>query len=259
MLVNITIPVLNEEKILRNTIARIQTAARNSLRYPHELVIADNGSTDDTLQIALSLAAADPSIQVIRLDEKGRGRALKTAWLCSEADILTYMDADLSTDLNSFSTLINALICDKYDLSTGSRLLKPELTTRCLKREFTSRTYNLLLHAALHVGFSDAQCGFKAITRTAARCLLPKVENTNWFFDTELLALAERFGYRIFELPVRWVESRDSHVNVFRTAAEDIRGVIRLAASLHKLAPQTTRMIQPHSAAPTDSAVSTRH
>lgn len=256
MLVNITIPVLNEENILHTTVTTIVTFTERSLGYPYELVIADNGSTDHTLQIASSLAAQHPAIHVLHLNEKGRGRALKTAWLNSKADILSYMDADLSSDLSAFPSLVNAVASARYDLAIGTRLLKPELTTRCFKRELTSRAYNLLLRTFLHTRFSDAQCGFKAISRPCSRALLPQVENTNWFFDTELLALAERLRYRILELPVRWIENRDSHVNVLRTAAEDLKGVIRLAGSFRKLAPQT-QMYQPHSDSPDHRVVPT--
>jgi hypothetical protein len=138
------------------------------------------------------------------------------------------MDADLSTELEAFPPMIEALVTGAYDLATGSRLLKPTLTKRCLKREVVSRCYNRLVKTMLNTHFSDAQCGFKAITRGAAAHLLPLVEDTGWFFDTELLALAERLGYRIFDLPVRWNENRDSHVKVLNTAKEDVRGLWRM-------------------------------
>ncbi len=159
-----------------------------------------------------------------------------TTILCSNAfdNILSYMDADLSTDLDAFPGLIEAVRHGGYDLATGSRLLKPRWTKRSLKRELTSRCYNLLCRLFLGTHFSDAQCGFKAITRCAARRLLPQVQDTGWFFDTELLALAEKQGYRIADMPVRWLENTDSHVRVLRTAYEDLKGLLRLRRALLK-------------------------
>jgi len=138
------------------------------------------------------------------------------------------MDADLSTDLEALIALIKPLETDEYDVAAGSRLLRPTLTTRGFTRECTSRTYNFLVKAALGVHFTDAQCGFKAITRRAAKDLLPLVEDTGWFFDTELLVLAEKRGYRIFDLPVKWTERDRSHVRILSTAGAELRGLLRL-------------------------------
>jgi hypothetical protein len=165
---------------------------------------------------------------VLHLDEKGRGRAVKTAWNESKADILSYMDCDLSTDLAAFPPLIESMISGRFDVAVGSRLLKPSLTTRGIRRETISRGYNLLIKASFHTKFSDAQCGFKAITKRAAQELLPLVEDNGWFMDTELLILAEKLGYRIFDLPVRWKDDPDTRVKIWSTAIEDIRGLLRL-------------------------------
>lgn len=197
-----------------------------------EIVIAENGSSDGTQLVADALAREYAKVRVNHFRERGRGGALKRTWLESDADILCYMDADLSTELEALPALIQPLVGNGYEVATGSRLLRPELTTRCFKREFTSRAYNLLLKNMLGVSFSDAQCGFKAITRLAATKLLPQVEDTGWFFDTELLALAEKQGYRIFELPVRWVERDKSHVRMFSTARADLAGLFRLRRKL---------------------------
>lgn len=230
--INITVPAYNEELLLADSIRRLSAFAQRALPWPYEIVIADNGSIDRTLEIARNLTAENAHVRVLHLDRKGRGRALKTAWLGSSADVLCYMDADLSTDLEHLPALLDALVTRGYDLAIGSRLLRPELTTRCFKRELTSRGYNSLVHGLLHTHFSDTQCGFKAITRQAAQVLLPLVQDNNWFFDTELLVLAERWGYRVFELPVRWVENRRTHVKILRTAAEDLRGLLRLRYAL---------------------------
>jgi glycosyltransferase involved in cell wall biosynthesis len=222
---SITIPVFDEELSLPSSIKRLCAAFR---QQTSQLVISDNGSTDRTLEIAHQLAREHKNIRVLHLDQKGRGRALKHAWLRSEADVLSYMDVDLSTDLASFPALIAPLIRGDYDLAVGSRLLRPELTKRCLKREVISRAYNLMIKGFFRTRFSDAQCGFKAITRKAAHELLPLVKDNEWFFDTELLVLAEKLGYRIYDLPVPWIEDPNSSVKIVRTALQDIRGMIRL-------------------------------
>jgi hypothetical protein len=167
-------------------------------------------------------------VRAVHLEQKGRGRALRQVWLESDADVLSYMDVDLSTGLAAFPPLIEALLNGGYDIAVGSRLLKPEWTQRGLKREVVSRGYNLLVKAFFQTRFSDAQCGFKAITRQACRALLPLVEDTGWFFDTELLVVAEKLDYAIFDLPVHWADDPDSRVKIIRTAWEDIKGLVRV-------------------------------
>lgn len=232
MLINITIPVYNEERVLPQTIHAVSEFLRRNCSFSHEIIIADNASVDRTLEIAKRLEQELKSLRVLRLHEKGRGRALKKVWAESGADVLSYMDVDLSTDLYAFPTLIEGLVSGGFDLAVGSRLLKPELTDRSIKRELISRSYNLLVKAFFHTRFSDAQCGFKAITKDTMNRLLPWIEDDGWFFDTELLVLAEKLGFRIYDLPVRWVEDLDSRVKIFRTAIEDIKGLIRLKRNL---------------------------
>jgi len=168
------------------------------------------------------------AVGAVHLDKKGRGRALKKVWSESHADILSYMDVDLSTDLAALPPLIEALISGGFQVAAASRLLKPSLTTRGFKREVISRMYNRLIKFSFHTSFSDAQCGFKAITREAASVLLPSLEDNEWFMDTELLIHAERVGYRIFDLPVQWVEDSDSRVKIWSTVIGDLRGIARL-------------------------------
>ena len=226
--VNITVPVFNEESRLIAAIATAQRFLAGSHGFEAEIVIADNGSTDNTLTLARQLERGDPRVRAAHLEEKGRGRALKAVWSESKADIVSYMDVDLSTDLNCFPALIEPLIRGRADIAIGSRLLRSSLTTRGFKREFISRGYNLLVKAMFRTRFSDAQCGFKALTREAARELLPLVKDNGWFMDTELLLLAERRGSRIFDLPVRWVDNADSRVKIWRTAFEDLKGLFRM-------------------------------
>jgi glycosyltransferase involved in cell wall biosynthesis len=232
MLVNVTIPVFNEEKRLVAAVPKLHRFLPESCPLSFELIIADNGSTDRTWAIAQSLAREYPHTQASHLDLKGRGRALKQAWSGSTADILSYMDVDLSADLKAFPPLIEALASGQYDLATGSRLQSNSLTVRGWRREAASRGYNWLVKLLLATQFSDAQCGFKAMTREAATQLLPEVKDSGWFFDTELLAIAEKCGFRIFDLPVNWSEDPDSRVRILPTAWADIKGLLRVRRNL---------------------------
>lgn len=232
MLVNVTIPVYNEAQRLPRSLPQLHRFLCENCPFDFEVVIADNGSTDGTSDLAADLAREHRQVRVLRLEEPGRGRALKRAWRESGADILSYMDVDLSTDLGAFPSLIEPLTAGRSDVAIGSRLLPTSLITRGWKRDFISRCYNRLIRLGFRTRFADAQCGFKAITRSAAAALLPLVEDDAWFFDTELLILAEKLGYRVFELPVRWVDASDSHVRIWKTAVEDIKGLLRVRRSL---------------------------
>lgn len=234
MLVNVTIPVYNEEKILASSIETLHTFLKAHCRFEAEIIIANNASTDRTLDIANDLARRFPEVRVVHLEQKGRGRALKRVWSESKADILSYMDVDLSSNLFAFPPMIEALISGGFDVGIGSRLLKGSTTRRSIKRELISRAYNLLVKAFFFTKFSDAQCGFKAITRGTANALLSKIEDRGWFFDTELLVLAEKSGYRIFDLPVSWIEDLDSRVKIVHTALDDIKGLIRVRRNFWK-------------------------
>ena len=230
--INVTIPVYNEEKTLVKNVGRVALFLEMNCPPPFEIVIADNASTDRTWEFARRLQAQDERVRAVHLDEKGRGRAIKKVWKQSEADILSYMDCDLSTDLAAFPALIEALVNGGFELATGSRLLDGSRTVRGMKREIISRAYNLLIKALFRTKFSDAQCGFKAITRRTASEILPLVQDDCWFMDTELLILAEKHGRSIFDLPVRWMDDPDSRVKIWSTAFADIKGLIRLRRSL---------------------------
>ena len=228
--VEVVVPVYNEQEALPKSIPALCAYLEAYFPYRWSVVIADNASTDATLAVAEGLAFADPRVSVLHLQEKGRGRALKAAWLASKADIVAYMDVDLSTNLWSFLPLIAPLASGHSDLAIGSRLLKGAMVTRQWKREVISRCYNLLIKAMFGNDFSDAQCGFKAVKRSVAQELLPSIEDGEWFFDTELLLLAEERGYRISEVPVDWVEDLDSRVDVTSTALKDVKGLLRVRA-----------------------------
>src|SRR3954468_1267286 len=204
--VEVVVPVLNEEADLAPSIRRLVTHLRETFPYRFLVTIADNGSTDDTPAIACSLVADLPDVRWVRLPEKGRGNALSAVWSHSSAPVLAYLDVDLSTDLAALLPLVAPLISGHSDLAIGTRLAHGSRVVRGPKREVLSRGYNLLLRRTLGVRFTDAQCGFKAIRRDAAELLLPSVQDGGWFFDTELLVLAERAGLRIHEVPVDWVD-----------------------------------------------------
>jgi len=230
--VEIVIPVRNEDRDLIPGVRRLHAYLCETFPIATHITIADNGSTDGTWAQALALAAELPSVRAVRLERPGRGGALRAIWSASDADVVAYMDVDLSTGLNALLPLLAPLLSGHSDLAIGTRLARGARVVRGPRRELISRCYNLLLHATLGTGFSDAQCGFKAIRADAARALLPLTADTGWFFDTELLVLAERAGLRIHEVPVDWIDDADSRVNIIATAAADLRGIIRLGAGL---------------------------
>jgi putative flippase GtrA len=229
---DIVIPVYNEERDLPGSVRRLHAYLIAEVPYPSRITIADNASTDSTLTVAVSLAADLPDVEVIHLDAKGRGGALYAAWMASDADVVAYMDVDLSTELSALMPLVAPLISGHSDVAIGSRLAASSRVVRGPKREFVSRGYNLILRGVLGARFSDAQCGFKAVRADVARQLLPHVADTGWFFDTELLVIAERAGLRIHEVPVDWIDDPDSRVDILRTAVNDLRGCWRVGRAL---------------------------
>lgn len=227
-LVDILIPVYNEEHVLEKSINNLRTFLNeNATDFNWVITVGDNASTDKTLDVATDLSKRYADVRVFHLDRKGRGRMVKYAWKKSEADILTYMDVDLSTDLAAFPPMVRAIM-DGYDVAIGSRQYKGAEVKRGLKREIISRGYILILKILLGFPFSDAQCGFKAVSRQLVSDLFDHIEDDEWFFDTELLYLAHRNGYRTKELPVRWIEDTDSRVKITRTAWLDVKGVFRM-------------------------------
>ncbi len=227
--VEVVVPVYNEEAGLEASIRRLHAYLSDAFPLPWLITVADNASIDNTWSLACRLAYELDGVQAVHLDAKGRGRALRAAWTASPAPVVAYMDVDLSTDLDALLPLVAPLVSGHSDVAIGTRLAPGSRIVRGPKREAISRTYNLLLRATLHNGFSDAQCGFKAVRSDVARALLPMVEDQGWFFDTELLVLAEANGLRIHEVPVDWVDDPDSRVDVVSTARDDLLGIWRMA------------------------------
>jgi putative flippase GtrA len=225
---DVVVPVYNEEIDLEPCVRRLHAYLSAYFPYRFRITVADNASTDSTADVARRLTEDLPGVASVHLSEKGRGRALKYTWTQSDAAVLAYMDVDLSTDLGALLPLVAPLISGHSDLAIGSRLARGSRVVRGAKREFISRSYNLILRGTLSARFSDAQCGFKAIRSDVAARLLPMVEDTGWFFDTEMLVIAERAGLRIHEVPVDWVDDPDSRVDIVSTAMADLKGIARL-------------------------------
>jgi putative flippase GtrA len=225
---DVVVPVYNEEGDLANSVHRLHRYLEDNFPFTARITIADNASTDETPRIAAQLADELTDVRMVRLEQKGRGRALQAVWSTSDAPVLAYMDVDLSTDLAALAPLVAPLVSGHSDLAIGSRLARGSRVVRGAKREVISRCYNFLLKSTLAAHFSDAQCGFKAIRADVAAQLLPHVADTGWFFDTELLVLAQRSGLRIHEVPVDWVDDADSRVDIIATATADLKGIARM-------------------------------
>jgi len=230
--VDIVVPVYNEEADLGPCVRRLHEFLSAGFPFTWRITIADNASTDATPAVARGLVESLSGVRVVRLDAKGRGRALRQTWLHTDATVVAYMDVDLSTDLAAVLPLVAPLLSGHSDVAIGSRLARTSRVVRGTKREVISRCYNLLLRVILRARFSDAQCGFKAMRADRAKALLPYVRDTGWFWDTELLVLAERAGLRIHEVPVDWVDDPDSRVDIVSTALDDLRGIARLARGI---------------------------
>ena len=228
--VDVVVPVYNEEEALPRSIPVLREfLAGEAFPYEWRIVIADNASVDGTPEASRRLAEQFPGeVVYLRIEEKGRGRALKRTWSDSPMEIVSYMDVDLSTGLEAFPLLISAIAEEGYALAVGSRLLPDSRVNRSLGRRALTLSYKLIIKAMLWTRFSDAQCGFKAVRADVARLLIPLIEDNNWFFDTEMLILAEKAGYRVKDVPVAWVEDVDTRVNVPKTISEDLLGLARM-------------------------------
>ena len=238
--IDIVIPVYNEEQALPRNILILTDFLKSNVINPWQIIIADNASTDSTRSVSEMLCERFSGVNYLYLPQKGRGRALKASWKESTADIVSYMDVDLSTDLVHFPQLISSIESGSH-IAIGSRLSKESRVTRSFRREFISRTYNMMIKSMFFTGFPDAQCGFKAMTRESANTLIPQIKNNNWFFDTELLIIAAKNGFQISSQPVKWDDDPSSSVNITGTATEDIKGLLRLRfGGVPKVSPPAT-------------------
>jgi len=222
--VDIVVPVYNEEKILEKSISTLYNFLEKNFKYDWNIIIADNASKDNTLEVANSLSKKYKKVKILHLNQKGRGRALRIAWTKSDADIVSYMDVDLSTDLSFFPIMIDSLI-QGYDVATGSRLMEGAEIKRSFKRELLSRGYNVLVRLILGVKYKDSQCGFKAVKREIVNDVVPEVRDNNWFFDSELLFRSHMKGYKIKEIPVKWIEDEDSRVKIVSTVTNYLKSI----------------------------------
>jgi glycosyltransferase involved in cell wall biosynthesis len=240
--VDVVIPVLNEAHVLESSVETVRNFLREQAGWSAMVVVVDNGSTDGTDRVARRLEETHPGeVRFLQLPQRGRGRALRHAWTQSDADVMCYTDVDLSTELAALVPLVWAVAGKQYDLGTGSRLLPQSRTKRSTKRELISRAYNAIVRSVLWTSFSDAQCGFKVVSRQVVQEIVPEVRDQSWFFDTELLVLAEKRGFRLMDLPVQWIEDDDSRVKIISTAWEDLKGVARLRWKLWREALSSER------------------
>jgi glycosyltransferase involved in cell wall biosynthesis len=227
--VEVLLPVLNEQKVLETSVRTLHAFLSDNLTADSwRIKIADNGSTDDTFRIAQALESEMSGVAALHIPEAGRGRALSLGWLASDADILAYMDIDLSTDLSAFPGLVRSIAEDGQDVAAGTRLGPGAETTRSLKREVLSRGFVFLINTLFSTRLRDTQCGFKAISRRCARKLLPFVQDTGWFWDTELLLLASKGGWNVHFVPVRWLEDTDSRVKIGKMVWRYLKGLARM-------------------------------
>jgi glycosyltransferase involved in cell wall biosynthesis len=226
--VDVVVPVYNEEQVLERSVRTLHLFLSDNLAHDWRILIADNGSRDRTQEIGRKLAQGLTNVELMHIPEPGRGRALSRAWLASEADVLTYMDIDLSTDLAAFPRLVSAVAEGGYDIAAGSRLSPESETKRQIKREVLSRGFVLIINLLMGTKLRDTQCGFKAIRRECAQRLLPLVQDTGWFWDTELLLLAAKGGWNVTFVPVRWLEDTDSRVKIASTVWKDLKGLFRM-------------------------------
>ncbi|WP_082049454.1 dolichyl-phosphate beta-glucosyltransferase [Arthrobacter sp. SPG23] len=229
---DVVIPVYNEEQVLEHSLRQLHPYLAGTFPHAFRITVADNASTDGTLKVAERVARELREVAVVRLASKGRGNALRTVWLASPSPVLAYMDVNLSTDLAALAPLVAPLVSGHSDLAIGTRLARTSRVAREPWRGFISRGYNFLLHALMGAHFSDAQCGFKAIRADVARHILPHTADSAWFFDTEMLVLAEKCGLRVHEVPVDWTDGGDAGVDLMQTALADLRGMGRLARDL---------------------------
>ncbi|MCK4744947.1 glycosyltransferase [Candidatus Parcubacteria bacterium] len=240
MKINITTPCLNEGKILNNNIiALFNFLNKNVAEDEWQIIIADNNSTDNTAEIAKELEDRFKQIKYFFISQKGKGVAIRHGWKNFDADIYVFMDADLSVDLEALPKLISAVKEEHYDIAVGSRFHKQSIIKRSIARKMISKLYRVAKKIITNSYISDLPCGFKAANKEIIKKILPLIKNNEWFFDSELIILSEKCGYKIKEIPVKWEEVRESgdksRVKTIALGFNYIKNLIELRKRLKKL------------------------
>jgi len=218
--VDIVIPVYNEGLILEKNVKTLREfIISKNVDYDYKIIISDNCSIDNTKEVSKRLSKECSDVRYLYIPVKGRGIALKVAWMLSKANVVCFLDADLSADLETLLKMINEIL-NGWDACVGSRFVEGSVVKRCLKREITSRGYNLFLKMLFLKKFTDAQCGFKAFKGDVVKKVLPIINSEKWFFDTELLLRLERSGYKIKDFPYIYKEDPNSSVKIIPTSWE---------------------------------------
>lgn len=238
MKVLIVIPIYNEEKILEKNILRLYNFLQNNNLENWQIVIADNASTDQSEKIGQKLNTNYQQIGYLKIPKRGKGIAIRTAWKkYSDADIFTFIDADLSTDITFLPNLINAIAKENYDIAIGDRFDKNSKVKRNLKRNIISLGYRFILKISLKTKINDLPCGFKAINKKILDNIVPLVKNNTWFFDSEIVLLAEKMGYKIKKIPIIWQENREKQNNtpLWSIIKEYLKEILRLKKELKNI------------------------
>ncbi|MFH0875070.1 MAG: glycosyltransferase [archaeon] len=226
--IDIVLPVYNEEELLEYNTLKLHTHLSSFFKdYNWKIIIAENGSNDQTFRIAKKLCKKYSNISCFHLKTKGRGFALRNAWTDSKADIVCYMDIDLSTDLSHLKDLISS-VGAKYTAATGSRLSNLSKVSRPIYRSFLSKSYNFLVRLILKTKIMDLGCGFKAAKRELIVPLFKSVKSNDWFFDAELFLLIEKKEYSIKQIPVKWMHGAKSKVKLTSIISEYMKSIIRM-------------------------------
>ena len=231
MRIEITIPTYNEGKIIEKNIDKLFNFLDNS-KLDYNVTIANNASKDNTLIIAKKLARKYKKLIVYHTDKPGRGNALKEVWKKSKADILCYMDADLSTDLPHLNSMVE--LFPKYDIVLGNRLSKYSRTNRRIYRTLLSKGYNKIAKYILRIKTNDLQCGFKGIKKKVFMDIVNYTSDDNWFFDSQLIVWGEKKGYKIAEIPIKWIERKASKVKIRSTVTNYLKNLWKLRKELGK-------------------------
>lgn len=232
--ISVVLPAHNEAGRIEDAVRQTKKALAD-FSSSYEIIIAEDGSTDGTAEIASRITSEDSFVRLMHSESRlGRGKALNHAFKLANGEILVYMDVDLSTDLIYLKPLIEAIEKEKYEFATGSRMKKGKEVKRSFKRAAMSKVFNFLVRKILKSGISDHQCGFKSFRKGALIRILNEIKDEHWFWDTEMLVRAQRKGYKIKEIPVRWEDKggAGTKVKVFSDGTAMFYKIIKLRFEL---------------------------